>query len=302
MYLLNVQTACNVRVERPDDDAIGSVPAIFGGVKHDSDPNPGERAPEKPVIGRNLDATKKREITNPTRTREPEKPRNRDPLATRDTRHTQTPILLSSSSSVIVSLSPHPTMTIKETKSSGQTGTGEPDIVFSSDQAAAGEPDIVFSADQNPSSSATAAAGNSHNEPDIPIVMATLLPEIKTAKPEVVDATSSGTGTQYNTTSPTHPSASAPPVVVQQMHQHPTHGQGTPIPEGARWITVKHPGGVTWTLCAIISTVTCCIVFCPCGLWALLCPCDQIRAYEVNGQVYDEHGRPLGHISKLRIA
>jgi hypothetical protein len=88
-------------------------------------------------------------------------------------------------------------------------------------------------------------------------------------------------------------------VTTQPINEYPM-GQGAPLPTGARWITIKHVGGVTWTLCTLISILTCCIVLCPCGLWAFACPCDEIRAYEVNGQVYDEHGRPLGHISKFR--
>ncbi len=98
-----------------------------------------------------------------------------------------------------------------------------------------------------------------------------------------------------NTTA-TYANVEKVPAVVQPI------GQGSQIPEGARWITVKHIGGNTWSICAIISVLSCCITLLPCGLWAFLCPCDDIRAYEINGQVYDESGRPLGHISKLTVA
>eukprot|EP00429_Kryptoperidinium_foliaceum_P114956 CAMPEP_0176311266 /NCGR_PEP_ID=MMETSP0121_2-20121125/66050_1 /TAXON_ID=160619 /ORGANISM="Kryptoperidinium foliaceum, Strain CCMP 1326" /LENGTH=178 /DNA_ID=CAMNT_0017653283 /DNA_START=8 /DNA_END=544 /DNA_ORIENTATION=- len=176
-------------------------------------------------------------------------------------------------------------MTIKESKTSSHAGAGEPDIVFSTDQQAdaVGEPDIVFSTDQN--------------ETEIPFAMATMLPETEAVKPAAVNPTPSGAQHPPSSNTTAYPPAGTPPTVVTQQ----VTGQGTPIPEGARWITVKHVGGVTWSLCALISTLTCFIVLLPCGLWALLCPCDQIRAYEVNGQVYDEHGRPLGHISKLRV-
>lgn len=118
---------------------------------------------------------------------------------------------------------------------------------------------------------------------------------------------SGGTFPVYDTATTQSPTAtstvvtSTNPVVVVPGAPHPPTGQGSPIPEGARWITVSFIGGTTWSICAIVSTITCCMTACPCGVWAFLCPCDEIRAYEVNGQVFDEFGRPLGSIYDLRV-
>ena len=78
-----------------------------------------------------------------------------------------------------------------------------------------------------------------------------------------------------------------------------TMGQRASLPTGARLITIKRIGCVTWSLCAVISVVTFGLGT-PLGLWAFVCPCDERQAYEVNGEVYDEDGQPLGHISKFR--
>lgn len=185
-----------------------------------------------------------------------------------------------------------PSMTIKETHKTGKDETGEEEIVIT--------PEEGFRENQ----------GTYNHDPEnyIPMVVATPMsndenpshsPFIhsQNASCEVHNPTTTLTTTYPQTTTS---AVVAQPQQPQQQQQQPM-GQGSTIPQGARWITIKHVGGVTWSLCAIISTLTCCIVLCPCGLWAFLCPCDEIRAYEINGQVYDEHGRPLGHISKLRV-
>lgn len=130
------------------------------------------------------------------------------------------------------------------------------------------------------------------SEPDIPFATAVPIPDshIEETNKEPPNAQP-----QSQVSTPAGTTNNSSVVVTQQTPS------GTPIPAGARWITVKHIGGVTWSICAIVSTVTCCLTLCPCGVWAFLCPCDEIRAYEVNGQVYDEHGRPLGRVNELRV-
>lgn len=97
--------------------------------------------------------------------------------------------------------------------------------------------------------------------------------------------------------------ATAPPLEPEVKKEEAPSGPSIfKIPEGARWIKIKHSGGKTWSLCVVVSVLTCLLVLLPCGVFAFLCPCDEILAYEVNGEVYDEQGRHLGHISKLRLA
>lgn len=181
-------------------------------------------------------------------------------------------------------------MTIKDTAVEGKAPTGEADIVYATNQEA---------------SYSASYPNYDDNQVNIPMVAATLVtPDNSTTllnhnnepyvKPSVAIETTPTTN--YPATDNAAMVTTPPPV--QQANPM---GQGTPLPTGARWITIKHAGGVTWTLCTLVSVLTCCMVLCPCGLWAFACPCDEIRAYEVNGQVYDQHGRPLGHISKFRV-
>ena len=119
-------------------------------------------------------------------------------------------------------------------------------------------------------------------------------PDVSATTDPVTESTPVATATVLSNTSPiVYPPGNTPAP--------PPTGQGKPIPVGARWITIKHIGGVTWTICGVVSTIFCCLMCCPCGVWAFLCPCDEIRGYVLDGQVFDEHGRPLGSIDRLRV-
>lgn len=92
------------------------------------------------------------------------------------------------------------------------------------------------------------------------------------------------------------------PVTTNQeaINEDPI-GHGKSLPTGARLIIIKRAGCLTWMVCAVVCVVTLGMGT-PLGLWAFVCPCDETRAYEVNGEVYDENGQPLGPISKFRTA
>jgi len=192
-------------------------------------------------------------------------------------------------------------MTIKEpVKGKRNDREGEPEIEPAASQTSTG-----------PCAAAAAplAAASIDDEPEIPMVKATSV-EVDSKYP-VATVTSASCGrssienaeTTSTLATTTYPTSTGTTVVTQQQQPQPyPTGEGTPIPQNARWVRVKHNGGITWSICAIVSTFTCCIMLLPCGVFAFLCPCDSIPGYEVDGQVYDERGRPLGHVSKLRVA
>jgi len=60
-------------------------------------------------------------------------------------------------------------------------------------------------------------------------------------------------------------------------------------PEGGAWTTQKYHGGGS-VACAVVSV----LFFWPALLCLLCAPCDERRAYSVNGRLYDVEGRYLG--------
>jgi hypothetical protein len=72
------------------------------------------------------------------------------------------------------------------------------------------------------------------------------------------------------------------------------------LPPGGRWVRVQGAGGNTFTICCIVSVFTCIFTLLPCGLWAYLCPCDERRAYLVNGKLFDEDGGMIGSAHSRR--
>jgi hypothetical protein len=106
------------------------------------------------------------------------------------------------------------------------------------------------------------------------------------AEPTTVATTS----TYTPTTSTFTPSATATvTATTQQGAQVPPNA-----PPGGHWINKKYIGAATWSTCAIVSCVTCFLFLLPCGLWALLCPCDQKLVYVVHGKAYDGQGQVVG--------
>jgi hypothetical protein len=65
-------------------------------------------------------------------------------------------------------------------------------------------------------------------------------------------------------------------------------------PPGGQWVMKKHIGQTTRMTCAIVSVITCCFCLFPCGVWALLCPCDKKLACVSQGKACDQQGRILG--------
>jgi len=99
------------------------------------------------------------------------------------------------------------------------------------------------------------------------------------------------------TVTPTSPTATGPTVVPTAT----TQACPPNTPPGGSWVAIRRVGPATWSMCFGISVVTCCCVLLPCGLWAFLCPCDQERAYLVNGKVFDEDGRMIGNARNMQF-
>jgi hypothetical protein len=72
-------------------------------------------------------------------------------------------------------------------------------------------------------------------------------------------------------------------------------------PAGGVWGSTKLIGSKTWSICAIVSVVTCFFILLPCGLFALCCPCDDETVYTVNGNVFNMRGQCLGPASNYKV-
>jgi hypothetical protein len=88
------------------------------------------------------------------------------------------------------------------------------------------------------------------------------------------------------------------PAPAQAGTSHPPPG----IPDGGYWGTANVIGPATWTTCAVVSCVCCFLTLLPCGLFALLCPCDRGDVYAVSGRVYDRGGKYMGPASRFNMA
>mmetsp|Transcript_16543 Transcript_16543/g.25750 ORF Transcript_16543/g.25750 Transcript_16543/m.25750 type:complete len:172 (-) Transcript_16543:164-679(-) len=140
-------------------------------------------------------------------------------------------------------------------------------------------------------------------EPEIPFVSAT---PVDQSPPEVMatPVKPSSLPVQSSAVSPN----SAPQVVVQPqtiittVTTMPVGGGPPGAPAGGRWATVKRLGPATWTTCVVVSAITCLCCCLPCGLWAMLCPCDQENAYiSTDGRVYSRNGEFLGNSRNMNV-
>ena len=67
-------------------------------------------------------------------------------------------------------------------------------------------------------------------------------------------------------------------------------------------VYVKRIGPQTWALCWSISMVTCLFTCFPCGIFAFLCPCDEVPVYVRDGKVYDNNsGACVGNAANMNI-
>mmetsp|Transcript_2130 Transcript_2130/g.3264 ORF Transcript_2130/g.3264 Transcript_2130/m.3264 type:complete len:234 (+) Transcript_2130:240-941(+) len=126
---------------------------------------------------------------------------------------------------------------------------------------------------------------------------------------KVTQTSADGRTTTTTTTTfiPPPPSSDAPAtatvVAGSVVNSTTPNGRAPPpgVPAGGTWGRGKSVGPATLTVCTAISVISCCMIFLPCGLWALLCPCDQRDMYAVHNKAYDEHGRYLGPVQKLNF-
>jgi hypothetical protein len=100
----------------------------------------------------------------------------------------------------------------------------------------------------------------------------------------------------------THHAAASPGVATSAAAPVATASADPPpgVAPGGRWVLVHGLGPNTWTVCAIVSAVFCVFTCLPCGLWAFLCPCDERRAYLLNGKLFDEDGGMVGSAHSRR--
>jgi hypothetical protein len=96
----------------------------------------------------------------------------------------------------------------------------------------------------------------------------------------------------------------APPAVPEistvAVATPPSRPPPPGVAVGGRWVLVHGVGPNTWSFCAIFSAISCICLCLPCGLWALLCPCDQHPAYLLNGKLFDEDGGMIGSAKSRR--
>lgn len=110
-------------------------------------------------------------------------------------------------------------------------------------------------------------------------------------------------GSQYSPHVSHQATASPGEVRVPQISVVATGASAPPppgLPPGGRWVLVKRIGPTTWAFCIGFSVLFCWFFLLPCGLWAFLCPCDERRAYLVNGKLFDEHGGMIGSAHSRR--
>jgi hypothetical protein len=124
-------------------------------------------------------------------------------------------------------------------------------------------------------------------EPVVPLAAASYAPSV--AVPTASYAPSVAVPTTTAAYTATTPSSSTVPSHQQQSQQVPPNA-----PPGGHWVSKKHIGPTTWTTCTIVSVITCFFCLFPCGVWALLCPCDKKLVYISQGKAYDEQGRVVG--------
>jgi hypothetical protein len=117
------------------------------------------------------------------------------------------------------------------------------------------------------------------------------------AQPVAPAATTTASATMTATTTS---NVVVSPVATAQGN---TAGRSPPAnaPAGGQWVTCRRIGPTTWSIAVGVSVVTCLVSCCPCGLFALLCPCDTEDVYVVNGKAYDPRGTHLGASRNMRM-
>jgi hypothetical protein len=118
-----------------------------------------------------------------------------------------------------------------------------------------------------------------------------------TAQPVAPAATTTASAT---TTATTTSNVVVSPVATVGGN---TAGRPPPAnaPAGGQWVTCRRVGPYTWSIAVGVSVVTCLFCFCPCGLFALLCPCDNEAVYVVNGNAYNSRGTLLGASRNMQM-
>jgi hypothetical protein len=116
-------------------------------------------------------------------------------------------------------------------------------------------------------------------EPVVPLAAAASCAPSAPYAPSVAVPTTTPTYTTPSSTVPSH----------HQQSQVPPNA-----PPGGQWVMKKVIGPATWTTCTVVSVISCFFCLLPCGVWALLCPCDRKLVYACQGKAYDEQGRVVG--------
>ena len=164
---------------------------------------------------------------------------------------------------------------------------------------------VSFKVDDTATPFATAIPVDHNKPPSHNLDSSMAVPEESFA-PTIVGSTPPSAGTKPLPPGPNPPVASdieAVPPVVPNVHVSigaggtaAVHAGASPpgVPPNGRWVLLKEIGPNTWTLCTVLSIVTCWFMLMPCGLWALLCPCDERLAYLSDGKLYNEAGGLIG--------
>ena len=121
--------------------------------------------------------------------------------------------------------------------------------------------------------------------PDVPFATAAFASS--DAAPTVVFDTAPAVAS--TTTTATIGAATTPSSAAHKEARVPPNA-----PPGGQWVKRQYIGPATWSAVTIISVCSCIFCLLPCGLWGLLCPCDQRLVYAYQGTAYDEHGRVVG--------
>ena len=107
---------------------------------------------------------------------------------------------------------------------------------------------------------------------------------------ELVDAVCGG-GIMFST-----------PIVINNSANSNQASAVNNTSSGRDVVYVKRIGPQTWALCWSISMVTCLFTCFPCGIFAFLCPCDEVPVYVRDGKVYDNNsGACVGNAANMNI-
>jgi hypothetical protein len=151
---------------------------------------------------------------------------------------------------------------------------------------------------------ATSSSAEEEIVVDAPIAVATAIPVTTNyAVPDTTNYAASAVDTTYAvpvpsskppaTTSPTTTTSSSASRFLPPSSRHPGR---RPLGNGQR----------DWTrdmdhLCCCFLCVLFFFTLLPCGLFALLCPCDRGDVYAASGRVYDIRGKYMGPASRFNM-